>query len=103
MPSTQYTSVWEALSPQLRWGLLQHPSRPLAPEHVDELVAAGGRVAHALWFDSRPGRPRQWATTWQFQRFIEQHHDAERVRRAARERSGFWGERTRGRLPLTPG
>ncbi|GAA2724107.1 hypothetical protein [Cellulomonas aerilata] len=102
MPSSQFTPVWDALSPELRWALLQHPSRPLAFEHVDELVSAGGRHAHAVWFDSRPGHPRQWATSWQFRRFVEQHRDAEQAARAARERPWFGG-RTRGRLPLLPG
>jgi hypothetical protein len=103
MPHSQFTPVWDALSPQFRWSLLQYPSRPLPPADVDEIVSAGGRDARAVWFDSRPGHPRQWATSWEFRRFIEQHHDAERALRRARQRSGFWGERPRGRLPLMPG
>jgi hypothetical protein len=102
MRSNEFTAVWEALSPDLRRTLLRHPARPLRPEQVDELASAGGRVMHALWFDDRPGRPRQWATTWQFRRFVEHYRDTETVDRPANRRQPDSGARGR-RLPMTPG
>jgi hypothetical protein len=81
MPASPFTTVWDALTPELRSSLLQHPARGLAPEDVDELVRAGARHAHAVWLDTRPGHPRQWATSWQFRSFIEHYRDSETLHR----------------------
>ncbi len=69
--------MWDALSPEIRSALLRHPARTLAPDEVDALVRAGGRDAHALWLENRPGRPKQWQTSWAFRRFVEQQRDAQ--------------------------
>ncbi len=85
MRRSEFTAVWDQLSAELRRQLMQHPARRLAPEDVDELDRAGARAVHALWLDSRPGYPRQWATSWQFQRFVEHYRDSETVRPARRQ------------------
>ncbi len=72
-----FASVWDALSPEIRSALLRHPARTLVPEEVDALARAGGRDAHALWLENRAGRPKQWKTSWEFRRFVEQQRDAQ--------------------------
>ena len=89
MGSSRFGEVWRALTPGLKSRLVDAPHRPLASEEVDELARAGAREVHAVWFESRPGRTRQWATTWEFRRFVEDVRDVDGpVRRAPDKR---WG------------
>jgi hypothetical protein len=86
MPQNDFAPVWDRLPLELRSALLRNPSRALTPDEVDELVRAGGRDAHALWLETRPGRRKEWLTSWGFQRFIEQVRDAH-----PRSRPRPWG------------
>ena len=72
-----FTTVWRRLSPETRDRLVRDPARRLDADDVDDLARAGAREAHAVWLDSRPGRPRQWATSWAFRRFLERVQDDE--------------------------
>ena len=77
MPHPDFAPVWDRLSPEVRDALLRNPGRTLDADDVDALARAGGRDAHALWLEDRPGRPKQWLTSWSFQRFVEQVRDAQ--------------------------
>ena len=77
MPQNDFGSVWERLPATLKSALVRNPARELTAEEIDELVRAGARQAHALWLESRPGRRKQWLTSWDFRRFIEHVRDAE--------------------------
>ena len=77
MPRSDFAPVWERLPPELRAALVRNPGRVLTPDDVDALARAGGRDAHALWLEDRPGRRKEWLTSWSFQRFVEHVRDAE--------------------------
>ena len=70
-----FTTIWRQLTPETRARLVRDPSRRLSADDVDDLARAGARETHAIWFDSRPGRPRQWATSWAFRRHVELVHE----------------------------
>ena len=92
MPQSQFADVWAALSPDLRSRLVRDSARRLTPDDVDELARAGGRVVHALWLDTRPGRTRQWSTSWEFRRFVDHVRESEHRSPATDSR---WIVRTR--------
>ena len=77
MPRSDFAPVWDRLPLPLRSALVRHPSRELTADDVDHLARAGAHDAQALWFETRPGRRRQWRTSWAFQQFVEQVRDAE--------------------------
>jgi hypothetical protein len=86
MPSSRFLATWDALPPAMRSRLVHAPLRALSPEEVDVLARAGARDTHAIWFESRPGRTRQWALTWEFRRFVEDVRDSDGLRRAPEKR-----------------
>jgi hypothetical protein len=87
MLQNDFRPVWDRLPTTLRSALLRDPARDLTTDDVDALVHAGAREAHALWLESRPGRRKQWLTSWDFRRFIEHVRDAEH---RARPRLWSW-------------
>ena len=86
MPESDFTAVWDRLPAELCAAFLRNPARALGADDVDALVRAGGRHAHALWLEDRRGRPKQWRTSWGFQRFAERARDARPPARGPRPR-----------------
>lgn len=77
MPRSDFGPVWDRLTPELRSALARNPGRTLTADDVDALARAGGREAHAIWLETRPGRRKQWLTSWDFQRFVERTRDTD--------------------------
>ncbi len=77
MPHADFSPVWDQLPPEVRDALVRNPGRTLDPDSVDALARAGARDVHALWLEDRPGRPKQWLTSWSFRLFVEGIRDAQ--------------------------